>query len=190
MKKIGDKGQAAWFDIVIILLSIAIFTAGIWAFTINGKAAGTQEQRSRQDFTNSLLIGMFYTTLDGEDPKYRGKSISDVICMYFSAYDEDEEKVSKDFVIESLKYARIHEYIKAKGYNEDGHIEWQLTAEYDGFFKKDDSRLCLRGEGEGIGECSGEKTVSYEVTSAVTELSCPKNNVYRKTSVHLAIIWK
>ncbi|MEA3255395.1 MAG: hypothetical protein U9Q22_06125 [Candidatus Altiarchaeota archaeon] len=181
IKSLNNKGQSAWFDIVIIFMCITIFTTIIWTFSMNGKAASTQMKRSRQDFTNSLLISMLYTTLDADNDKYRGKSISDVIGMYFA----NPQKVKEKFVIESLNKSKIHEYLKNKGSNVDSEIEWFLYGETK------ETKLCIHGKGTGdsISGCEKEREKSYDINSACVELVYPKDNKYEKVSIYLMIKW-
>lgn len=177
IKSLNNRGQSAWFDIIIIFLCITIFTAGIWAFTLGGKAAGTQAQRSRQDFTNSLLISILYNTLKDED-KYRGKSISDVIGMYFA----NPEKVTEEFVIDSLKYVKIHEYLKDKGLGGDSDIEWFLYGGYEG------TRLCIHGTKDGITKCKKD-VGTYSSRSACVEIVFPKGeNEYEKVPIYFFMV--
>lgn len=176
IRYLNNRGQSAWFDIVIIFLCITIFTAGIWAFTLGEKAAGTQAQRSMQDFTNSLLISILYNTLDVENPKYKGKSISDVIGMYFA--NPDPEKVTEEFVIDSLNYVKIHEYFKDKG------SEWFLYGEYE------ERRLCVHGnvKENKIEKCK-EGVYTDNSRSACVKIVFPKGeDKYKKVPIYLFMI--
>ncbi len=178
VKSLDNRGQSAWFDIIIIFLCITIFTAGIWAFTLGGKAAGTQAQRSGQDFTNSLLLSILYDTLDSDNDKLRGKSISDVIGMYFA----NKDKVTEEFVIDSLEYVKIHEYLEDKGLDKDSGIEWFLYGEYEG------TRLCIHGTNEGIEKCK-EDIGTYSSRAACVEIVFPKGeNEYEKVPIYLFMV--
>ncbi|MCK4491746.1 MAG: hypothetical protein KAU03_03925 [Candidatus Altiarchaeales archaeon] len=177
--KIGNKGQMAWFDMIIILLCITFFTAGVWAFTLGGKTAGTQAQRSKQDFTHSLLIGTLYTTLDADNPRLRGKSISDVLGMYFTT---QQDKVTKEFIKEQLKEIMIHKYLEDKGSVEGGDIEWFLCEE--------DKEICFHGVVDTIEECEDETVNVISTTSASVEIIYPKEGGSDRRIIYLIIKWK
>jgi len=180
------KGQAVAFDIMLIFLCITFFTAGIWAFTLNMKAPSSQAQRSKQDFTKSLLITALYTT----PSQYGTKSLSDILAMHLT----NPEKVPRDVVIKNLKAAKIDEYLKERGVGTD--TEWFLYTEYgdNGFMSATPYRsFCFHGIGGDIQEC-GEKVGVKDSTTAMGDIvsispGSSTNLVLLRAKAYLTIKW-
>jgi len=181
----GKRGQAAAVDTMLIFLMIAIFAVGVWGFYVNGQAPASQAQRSRQDFTKSLLVTILYASPSPES----GKSLSDIIAMHLT----NPEKVPEDVVIKNLKAAKINEYLSEKLV--DTQAEWFLYGEYreQGFVSAYVKQFCFHGKGESVEKCAQEKVeakVSSSAAGSIVFINPSTVSLYlRKVPVFLSIKW-
>ncbi|MBN2251021.1 MAG: hypothetical protein JW724_02985 [Candidatus Altiarchaeota archaeon] len=210
------RGQVAAFDIILLFLSITLFTLSIWAFSLNTQAPAAQAQRSREDYTKSLLLTTLYTTPVTDDPRYATKSISDLMGVYLALFKsedelgyidqfgdrvglthnaEDLEKAKsendelKAVLIKELKEAKINEYLKEKVVGSEA--EWFIYCRYyERFGERVERAFCFHGtsSSDEIDECPTEKTEALVSTTASGEVVFP-NSVLKKANVFLTIKW-
>lgn len=193
----GRKGQAAAVDVVLIFLAIVIFAASIWSFTVSSKAADTQIQRSRQDFTKSMLLTILRSTPDNTDARFKGKTISDLFAMHLA----NEDAAPFDMVKKKLIASKINQYL---GYKQGVKgTQWLLYADTGNVVTNlggstlwgSEDPLCFYGTGNGdeIKECPEEKIGVYQSSSASAKLIYPKKGIlnnFDETDIYLFLIWE
>ena len=179
-----NKGQAVAMDIMLVCICISLFTVGIWAFSMTGKAPSSQALRSRQDYAKSLLLTALYTTPDTADPRYAAKSISDLITMHLI----NPEKMPLDVVKAKMKEAKINEYLKEKVIGSDA--EWFLYADKS-MTSSGTRSICLHGKSgsDEVEECPTNKVSAEESTAATAEIVCTSGEYFVKIPIFLIIKW-
>ena len=153
--KIGNKGQAAWFDMVLIIICFAFFIAIVWGLSGSGLAQKSQGMKSRQDFTHSLLLSSLYSTLDSSQPRYRGKTLSDCMGMYFTSDD-----VEVTFLEYAVKEVNFTSYLGEKV------VDWSLEG------NSTQRKFCIYGTGDEIdgaedGVCPTRESTAKATSSSV-----------------------
>jgi hypothetical protein len=178
--KIGKKGQAAWFDMVLVIVSFAFFVFIVWGLSGSGLAEKSQGMRTRQDFTHSLLVSSLHSTLDSPQARYRGKSLSDVIGMYFTSDD-----VEITFLEHAVREVNLTTYMGEKV------VDWSLQGKPD---DPNARKFCISGtrdnlDGSVEGECT-ERTVTAKATSSSVEISLRDGMEWKTATVILQINWE
>jgi hypothetical protein len=191
--KLGNRGQSAWFDILIIFLSLMVFTSLMWAYTITAKSPSTHNQMRMQDYTQSMLIRTLYATYktSDTDKRYDGKSISDFMGMYLS--NKDSFTLDKDKQPELLK-AALGQIVQSDAFKDrpEGALEWFI-------FEADKKEFCFHiiyspnTKEATVNDCP-EKVVSNAFTSSIAEINTAKSDGffgsgYNTKKVKLTIVW-
>ena len=190
--KFGSKGQSAWFDILIIFLSLMIFTGLMWTYTITAKSPTTNNQMRMQDYTQSMLIRTLYTTYpeSSTDARYNGKSISDIMGMYLSNKNVFAMDNSNPPQPKLLKTA-IEQVVKSPAFQSrpESSLEWFI-------FEADSEDFCFHiynngqvGQVDQVSVCDKAAVPSNAFTSAIADIPIVKSAGYNTKRVKLTIVW-
>jgi hypothetical protein len=190
--KFGNRGQSAWFDILIIFLSLMIFTSLMWAYTLTAKSPGTNNQMRMQDYTQSMLIRTLYTTYktSDTDSRYAGKSVSDLLGMYLSNPDAFTQVDKKNKQPKLIKEA-LTQIVNGFQGRPEGDLEWFL---FDGDNK---DGFCFHIINRQVSECDKANVQSNAFTSSLADVYTAKSSLggtglfagYNTKKVKLTIVW-
>ena len=188
---IGNRGQAAALDLMLVCICVAIFAIVIWTASMGGKAPTSEALRARQDYVKSMLVTALFTTPDTGDLRYSGKSISDLMAMHLT----NSEGMPMDVVIAKMKEAKIGEALKEKAIGTDA--EWFIYASDDqdqATVTQGTKIICLHGKSgsDVVEECSPDtKVLAIEGTSATAEIVFPMGmqKGFIKMPIFLTVKW-
>jgi hypothetical protein len=168
---IGNKGQAAAVDLMLVCVCVSIFAVAIWTASMGGKAPESQALRARQDYVKSMLMTTLYSTPDNSDSRYSAKSISDLFCMHL----KNPEAMPIEIVIAKMKEAKIGEALKEKAIGSEA--EWFIYSDQDlRTGSTGEMALCLHGKsGSDIIEACppGTKVYATISTAATAWIAIP-----------------
>lgn len=120
-KTVGSKGQAASFDMILVLLSITVFTVVISKFSGDGTLKA-ETLRVREDYTHSLLVSMLQCTVNSS-PEHGDNTISDLIVFYFQNTSRVNQTIQEE-ITDHINLYTVNRRLEWVFYGNETEVLW------------------------------------------------------------------